>query len=79
MMPFSLGRVAPGDLTPQEALVLAALPDRRVRGGKWVAYYRPPWGGSRQAKTKGYATKAALAKACWGWAQADWHNRFKYR
>lgn len=77
LLPSALGNVHPTSLTLQEALVLAALPDRKVRGGKWVAYYRPPWGGSVQAKTRGYASKAALARACWGWALEDWHNRFR--
>lgn len=78
LQPHILGELSVDALDVNEAHILERLPDKRVRGGGWVVYYRPPWGGHGPLpKSIGYMSKPALARALWLWAGANWEHRVK--
>jgi hypothetical protein len=78
LQPHILELVAEEDLTAEEHQVFSRLPNKQLKGGKWTVYYKPPWGGPGPApKSKGYWSKAALARAVWAWAGPQWEERVK--
>eukprot|EP00972_Heterocapsa_arctica_P041405 6106961-Heterocapsa_arctica.AAC.1 len=42
--------------------------------------YKKPWGSehSQFPTSKGFSSKAALARAVWEWAGPDWRHRVQY-
>jgi hypothetical protein len=78
LQPHILGELSVDALDVNEAHIMERLPDKRVRGGGWVVYYRPPWGGHGPLpKSIGYMSKPALARALWLWAGANWEHRVR--
>lgn len=85
--PGNYGATQLDTLTQEERLLLEFLPVKKTRGnsgqpgtGKFWLLYTNGWGNPARKlkKSKGYLTRAALAKAAWQWAGLDWAHRVAY-
>jgi hypothetical protein len=78
LQPHILGMVDEAQLSPGELLVFYMLPTKKAKGGKFIAYYKAPWGSpGAMPKTLGYLSKGALAMALWAWAGPQLEHRVK--
>ncbi|CAE7462712.1 unnamed protein product [Symbiodinium sp. CCMP2592] len=85
--PQEVSGITVADLCPEELIIESLLPDLKTRGkagergsGKPKFAYIGGWGPQDKATriSKGYDSRASMARAIWTWSSINWCHRVKY-